>query len=212
MEPAAHDEEAMNEMDAVDNSRRQPRASVDNGEGAPRPSVATASPDGGWAEQILRARAQRLAEVPSHDEVRERVDVLVFRVRDEHYAFRAALLRMVHRGTSLTPVPCTPPFVAGMLNVRGEVLTVLDLGVALGLHGTPPTDDASSILLAECAGIRVGLLVDEVIGMRPLALNTMDAPLSGNNYALGIAEARIVFLDLEQLLLSGRFDVLEDVS
>jgi chemotaxis signal transduction protein len=99
-----------------------------------------------------------------------------------------------------------------MLNVRGEVLTVLDLGVALGLHGAPPPDDASSILLAECAGIRVGLLVDEVIGMRPLALNTMDAPLSGNNYALGIAEARIVFLDLEQLLLSGRFDVLEDVS
>jgi hypothetical protein len=56
------------------------------------------------------------------------------------------------------------------------------------------------------------LLVDEVIGMQPLALDAMDPPLSGNNFALGVAEARIVFLDLEQLLVSGRFDVLEDVS
>jgi purine-binding chemotaxis protein CheW len=181
-------------------------------DGAPPASAVGDPPIGDLAERVLRARAQRLAEVPPQDEIRAWVDVLVFRVREERYAFKAALLRMVHRGAGLTPVPCTPPFVAGMLNVRGEVLTVLDLGVALGLHGAASPDDTSSILLAECAGVRVGLLVDEVIGMQPLALDAMDPPLSGNNFALGVAEARIVFLDLEQLLVSGRFDVLEDVS
>jgi purine-binding chemotaxis protein CheW len=163
-------------------------------------------------ERILRQRAQRLAEIPLQEEMGESIDVLVFRIGEEHYAFRAALLRMVHRAVSLTPIPCTPAFVAGMLNVRGEVVTVLNLGVALGLPGIPPPDQAASILLAECAGIRVGLLVDEILGIQPLTPATMAPPLSGNNFALGIAEARIVFLDLERLLLSGRFDVLEDVG
>ena len=187
-----------------------------NAEGAdgsdPRSTAAVHMPDGDRAEQLLRGRAKRLAAVPPQDESREWVDVLVFRVREEQYAFKAALLSMVHRGTSLTRVPCTPPFVAGMLNVRGEVLTVLDLGIALGLHGNPSPHDASPIVLAECAGVRIGLLVDEVLGMRTLPLDTMDPPLSENNFALGVAEARIVYLNLEQLLVSGRFDVLDDVS
>jgi purine-binding chemotaxis protein CheW len=164
------------------------------------------------AERILRERGRRLAEIPPQDEIRESIDILVFRIGVEHYACRAALLRMIHRDTNLTPVPCTPAFVAGMLNLRGEVITVLNLAVALGLPETPAADHASSILLAECGGVRVGLLVDEILGMRRVVLDIMDPPLSGNTFALGIIEARIVFLDLERLLLSGRFDVLEDVS
>jgi purine-binding chemotaxis protein CheW len=169
-----------------------------------------ASSDG--AERILRERARRLAEIPPLDQIQESIDVLVFRIGEERYACRAALLRMVHRDTSLMPIPCTPRFVAGMLNVRGEVLTVLNLAVALGLPEISSADHTSAILLAECAEIRVGLLVDEILGMRPLTPATMAPPLSGSNFALGIAEARIVFLDLERLLLSGRFDVLDDVG
>jgi purine-binding chemotaxis protein CheW len=164
------------------------------------------------AECILSLRARRLAEIPPLDKIQESIDVLVFRIGEEQYACRAALLRMVQRIASLTPIPCTPRFVAGMLNVRGEVVTVLNLGVALGLPGMPAPYHTSAILLAECARIRVGLLVDEILGMRSLTPATMAPPLSGNNFALGIAEARIVFLDLERLLLSDRFDVLEDVG
>ncbi len=169
-----------------------------------------ADPDG--VERTLRERARRLAEIPPEDEIGESIDVLVFRIGDEQYACRAALLRMIHRAANLTPIPCTPAFVAGMLNVRGEVITVLNLGIALGVSGIPAADHPSSILLAECAEIRVGLLVDEILGMRALAAAAMAPPLSGTHFALGIAEARIVFLDLERLLLSGRFDVLEDVG
>jgi purine-binding chemotaxis protein CheW len=199
------------DMDAAGDGRPA-HANVDAGITGTPLSAATSAPDTGPADPVLRARALRLAAVPPQDETREWVDVLVFRVRDEQYAFKASLLRMVHRGEGLTPVPCVPPFVAGMLNVRGDVLTVLDLGTALGLLGPVPTDEVSPILLAECAGVRVGLRVDEVLGMRPLALDAMDPPLSGSNFAIGVAEARIVFLDLEQILLSGRFDVLDDVS
>lgn len=169
-------------------------------------------PDHDGAAQLLRARARSLAEAPPQDDTGASVDVLVFRIGEEEYAFRSSQLRMVYRATNVTPVPCTPSFIAGMLNIRGDVVTVLDLSVVLGVHGHPSPADSSSIVLAECVGIRVGLLVHEVLGIRPLALAAMAPPLFGKPFSLGIAQARIVFLDLEQILLCGRFDVLEDVT
>jgi purine-binding chemotaxis protein CheW len=164
------------------------------------------------AERTLISRARKLAEAPMQTAEGASVDVLVFRLREEHYAIEAPRLRLVHRGTSLTPVPCTPPFVAGMLNVRGEVVTVLDLAVTLGLPGTSQTDATMPILLADHAKATVGLLVDEVLGLVRIALDKLDKPLSANDFALGIAEANIVVLDLDRLLSTGRFDVLEEVD
>jgi purine-binding chemotaxis protein CheW len=164
------------------------------------------------AERTLINRARLLAEVPAQSADGASVDVLVFRLREEHYAIEASRLRLVHRGTSLAPLPCTPPFVAGMLNVRGEVVTVLDLAVALGLPGTSQKDAAMPILLADHARSRVGLLVDEVLGLKRIAFEKLDKPLSANDFALGIADATIVLLDLERFLSTGRFDVLEEVG
>jgi len=119
---------------------------------------------------------------------------------------------MVHRATNLTTIPCTPPFIAGMLNVRGEVVIVLDLAAALGLPGEAPADAKRSMLLAEHGQVRVGLLVDEVIGIRRLALGALDPPLTGDEFVVGIAEGNTVLLNLERLLANRRFDVFEEVN
>jgi purine-binding chemotaxis protein CheW len=138
--------------------------------------------------------------------------VLRVRLGSEQYAVELRLLRAVQRATGLTPVPCTPPHVAGILNVRGEVVTVLALAAALGLRDAGPPPEDAQVLLVELPQVRTGLLVDEVLGVQRLARDRLDRALSGSDFVAGIAEAHTVFLDLERLLGSGRFDVFEEVT
>jgi purine-binding chemotaxis protein CheW len=137
---------------------------------------------------------------------------MLFLLGTEQYAVESRLLRAVQPPKGLTAVPCTPPYVAGILNVRGDIVTVLDLGIALGLAGASREAERAGVLLVELPQVRVGLLVDEVLGVRPLALDALDRAFSGREAVRGVAESSIVLLDLEHLLTGGRFDVLEDVS
>jgi purine-binding chemotaxis protein CheW len=150
----------------------------------------------------LMDRARQLAELPRPADDTRTIEVLVCRLGIEEYAVELRLLHGVYAAIGLTPVPCTPPFVAGLLNLRGEILTVLDLAAALGLTGS----DQREVLLAETQRVRVGLLVGEVLGVRRIALDSLDRALAGSDYARGIADARTVLLDLEALLADRRFE------
>ncbi|HLZ28785.1 MAG TPA: chemotaxis protein CheW [Chloroflexota bacterium] len=221
----------------------------------------------------LNDRARRLAEVPPAADASRAIEVLVCRLGSEEYAIELRLLHGVYPAIGLTPVPCTPPFVAGLLNLRGEILTVLDLAAAIGLRLTlsahppsgaaevhlrntlsaqppsgaaevhlrntlsaPPPSGAAEVhlrntlsahpssgaaevhltgaerseqrdvILAETQLVRVGLLVDEVLGVRRIALDSLDRALTGGESTRGIAEARTVLLDLEALLADRRFE------
>jgi purine-binding chemotaxis protein CheW len=150
----------------------------------------------------LNERARRLAEVPPSADASRAIEVLVCRLGVEEFALELRLLHGVYPATGLTRVPCTPPFVAGLLNLRGEILTVLDLAVALGLTGY----DQREVLLAETPQVRVGLLVDEVLGVRRIALDSLERGLAGSDATRGVADARTVLLDLEALLSDARFE------
>jgi purine-binding chemotaxis protein CheW len=155
----------------------------------------------------LNDRARRLAEVPPTVDASGAIEVLVCRLGVEEYALELRLLHGVYPATGLTPVPCTPPFVAGLLNLRGEILTVLDLAAAMGLPGFERREqpEQHEVLLADTQRVRVGLLVDEVLGVRWIALDSLDRALTGGESTRGIAEARTVLLDLEALLADQRF-------
>lgn len=107
------------------------------------------------------------------------------------YAMNVASVREVIGARSVTRVPGTPKVMAGLVNVRGMVVTVLDLATCLGLSKgtrtgaltesvTPPTDASArtetapraqtrgSIVLLEHSGRLVGLAVDSVRDVRPL--------------------------------------------
>ena len=92
-------------------------------------------------EQTLRARARFYPVRAPSDEQDEALagdPILLCRLHDERYALDLALLRAVQAARGLTPLPCTPPYVAGILNVRGTVVAVLDLAQCLGLGSTAP--------------------------------------------------------------------------
>ena len=105
---------------------------------------------------------------------------------------------------------CTPPHIAGVLNVRGDIVTVLDLAAALGLGTNPPThSDSARVVLIEHQRGRLGLLVDEVQEIRPLSLDRLERSLSDRPFVRGIADGQVVLLDLALLLAERRLEVNE---
>jgi len=97
----------------------------------------------------------------------------------------------------VTRLPGAPPFVRGLINVRGTIVTVLDLGVRLDASCAPVAD--GSVLLARYRDRMVGLAVDEVLDVRGVVVE--DAPDGGVVRGLSTVDARaVVILDLDAMM------------
>ena len=159
-------------------------------------------------ETVLRRRAEQLAKLPIAPDVGDEVEVLACQVGDERYALETRHLRAVQWASSVTPVPCTPAFVLGIVSVRGEIVTLLDLATMLGLRPSPASSDtAVPVLLLGLTGMRAGLVVDEVIGVERMKLDALQAAPSGREFVRGVGPRDTILLDLEALFASGRFNV-----
>src|SRR5437870_13668818 len=84
-------------------------------------------------EAVLRRRAEQLAKLPISPDAGDEVEILACRLGGERCAVETRHLRSVQWASGITPVPCTPEFVAGIVSVRGEVVTVLDLATMRGV-------------------------------------------------------------------------------
>ncbi len=85
---------------------------------------------------ILDERARRLAQIPpAPARAADVLKVLTFALGTERYALETAHLREVLRLCECTPVPGTPEFLIGVVNVRGQILDLFDLGKFLGVPG-----------------------------------------------------------------------------
>jgi len=92
------------------------------------------------------------------------LEILVVELAGRHYGAPLKAVREVFTLGPLTPVPTAPAAVAGVANLRGQVVPVLDLMrlLDLGLHRLRLGDP---VVLVEHDGTRVGLLVDRVVGL-----------------------------------------------
>lgn len=106
------------------------------------------------------------------------VQLLRFAVGDERYAVRIDAVREILEVTRSTPLPLMPSFVRGVMNLRGAVVPVIDLGARLGLAVTT-VGRRSCVVIVETSGnadmpaMRLGMLVDavyEVFDVQPAAL------------------------------------------
>lgn len=87
--------------------------------------------------------------------------IATFQLGDCVFGLDATLIQEVVMVGELTPVRDAPDYVAGIRNLRGRIITVIDLRVRLGL-GFVEVDRESRILIADWKGESVGLLVDRV--------------------------------------------------
>lgn len=88
-------------------------------------------------------------------------EVVAFRVHDMDFCIEIGLVREIRAWTPTTVLPHVPPFVTGVINLRGTVVAVLDLAARLGLGATVPTP-RHVIIITALGGMLVGLLADTV--------------------------------------------------
>jgi purine-binding chemotaxis protein CheW len=91
----------------------------------------------------------------------EQVELISFQVRDQYFCVDLMAIREIRSWTQATPLPQSPDFIRGVVNLRGTVLPIVDLAARLGLGPTEPSA-RHAILVAEIADRLVGLLVDGV--------------------------------------------------
>lgn len=101
-----------------------------------------------------------------------------------------------------TRLPGAPPFVQGLINLRGTIVTVLDLGIRLAPGRAPVTD--GSIIMAEYGTRTVGIAVEEVMDVRVLAeAQGAIPPEQGDGIVRGVGHAEdtvVVLLDVHTLI------------
>src|SRR5882757_10976897 len=115
--------------------------------------------------KILEARARVLALPGAAADSALGEETLTFRLGDGRYGVSARLVREVQALGSYTPLPCTPPFVLGLVNLRGRLLTALDIRPLLGLPVSALRAGAM-LLIVSASGMEIGLLADEVVEIR----------------------------------------------
>ena len=124
---------------------------------------------------------------------------LLFRVGGSVYGCDITEAREIIPLRPTTRLPGAPAFVRGLLNIRGTIVTVLDLGVRLDAGRAPITD--GSILLVRHRERLVGLVVDEVADVRVLDVDANEG--GGEGIVRGVATADgspVVVLDLDTLI------------
>ncbi|TAN09623.1 MAG: chemotaxis protein CheW [Chitinophagaceae bacterium] len=169
------------------------------------------------ALQILRARAQALARPPESELAPQAsVEVLEFRLATERYAIETHYVREVQPLKNLTTLPCTPPFVLGIVNVRGRIVPVLDLRKFFDLPEQGLTD-LHRVILVGGNDLEFGLLADMRVGVRSIALDSLQpapATLSeiGAGYLMGVAAEGLVVLDMARILADPAILVHEEVK
>jgi purine-binding chemotaxis protein CheW len=100
------------------------------------------------------------------------VTFLVLRLGEERYGVSTNQVREVIFHQPPTPVPRTPEFVCGVVNLRGHILPVVDLRRRFGLPPRPP----SYIVVLEIQDLLVGVTVDDVLGVEEIPEEAVEPP------------------------------------
>ena len=148
---------------------------------------------------ILRARAERIASTQQQTNEGDIFSALAVKVSGETYALPMDALTAVYEGYTIVPLPCVPSFVAGIVNVRGQVLPVVDLAILLGVPGEAVK---RSLLIISNDEFSLGLSVEAVGDVITILTSTLQpVPTALNHvYLRAVLPNGTSLLDLEAIL------------
>jgi purine-binding chemotaxis protein CheW len=127
--------------------------------------------------QPPREQQRRYHPVPDVDGSAPARQLLTFAAGGRLYGCDIGAVREIIPSRRCTRLPGAPPYVRGLTNLRGTIVTVIDLSARLGGagHGPAPAGGGGSIILAEYGGTVVGLAVDGVREVQTVAASDMDS-------------------------------------
>jgi purine-binding chemotaxis protein CheW len=168
-------------------------------------------------KKVLKMRAIVLAVEPMENARRqEQIEIVEFLLAYERYAVESSFVREVYPLKELTPLPGAPPFVLGIINVRGRIVSVIDLKRFFDLPEKGLTD-LNRVIIVSDGKMEFGLLADAVPGVRRIPLTEIQPPLPALTrtrlaYLKGVTSQRLVVLDGARILADSMIVVNEEVK
>jgi len=161
---------------------------------------------------LLRKRAAEMAREPElvTDES-ARFDLVTFTLSSEIYGIESDYVREVYPMKDFTPLPGTPSYILGVINVRGKVLAVIDLKKFFNLP-TMGLGELNKVIILSNDDMEFGILADTVLGAQTIsAADVRPAPQTvggiGEDFLMGVTTERMMVLSAVQLLTDTKIIV-----
>jgi len=190
---------------------------IKNRRGSDHPVGPSFVPGPNESKKILKARAKILAQEPEQEKkAEEYLEVVEFLLAYETYAIETAYIREIYPLKELTPLPCAPPFVLGIINVRGQILSVIDLKKFFGLP-EKGLSDLNKVIILHRDEMEFGILADKILGVRYIPISEIQPSLPTLSeiqaeYLKGVTKERVVVLETARILSDKKIIVHEEVE
>lgn len=129
------------------------------------------------SDRILEEIRKRKSQDQEVQQEEEKVKLVVFTLDGHYYALQGGDVKEILTVQKIYRVPGTPAFMLGIINVRGDIQSVIDINLFMGLPRTQTSPD-SRIVIAENGGVRSGILVDQVEDVLDMPGNSIQQPIS----------------------------------
>ena len=140
--------------------------------------------------------------------IKEEVQLVVFKIGDEEFGVEINQVREIVKLVAITRMPKAPVFIEGVVNLRGQIITVIDLAKRLDLPSIGKTD-ATRIMVVEVGDDTVGMVVDSVSEVLRLSTDDIEDTPSlietevHEQYLRGVGKSEdrlLILLDLNEVL------------
>ena len=144
------------------------------------------------------------------EEKRREYQLVVFKIGDEEFGVDIAQVREIVRLLEITYMPKAPAFIEGVVNLRGQIVAIIDLAKRLGIPSRP-RGDTTRVIVIEIGENTVGMIVDSVSEVLRLSSeNIEEVPTLietevPEHYIRGVGKLKdrlLVLLDLNRVLTS----------
>lgn len=137
----------------------------------------------------------------------QELQLVAFIMGQEEYAADILMVQEINRLLKITRVPHAPDFIAGVINLRGNVIPVVDLHKRFNLGQWQDTDQ-TRIIIVQVNGVRAGIIVDGVTEVLRLSASQVEPPVGmsgtvGIDYVAGVGkleERLLILLNLDKVL------------
>ncbi len=144
---------------------------------------------------------------------------LTFHLNSQEYGVPIGTVREINQVLDITPVPQTPSFVAGVMNLRGRVIPVVNLRKKFGMEAVSNTKQ-TCIIVIETENSQVGMIVDSVRGVVDLKLEQIEEPPTMGEesrmaFIMGMGkteEAVIILVDIQKALSKEELSRIETLT
>lgn len=149
----------------------------------------------------------------------EEKQLVVFKLADETYGVEISQVHEIIRMQDITKVPRTADFIEGVINLRGNVIPVIDLRKRFLFQEREDTS-STRIIIIEVENYTVGMIVDSVLEVAIVTTDSIEPPSNiitdiDSDYLLGVCkmpDKLIILLDLSKVLTSSEKQKLENIT